>query len=138
MKYRILVTLTILMVLIFTCWNALRAWTFLAWQDVLTEFSASLQPNVGAVLALFWTLTGSILLAGIWQRKPWSLKMLPWVAAGYTVWIWSERLFLFQQTGLNTVFTIVLNLIWLIFTYFVTKTLSREAYERNIEKPETE
>ena len=64
--------------------------------------------------------------------------MLPWVAAGYTVWIWSERLFLFQQTGLNTVFTIVLNLIWLIFTYFVTKTLSREAYERNIEKPETE
>ena len=126
------------MVLIFTCWNALRAWTFLAWQSVLIEFSASLQPGMGAILAIFWTLVGVILIAGIWQKKAWSLKMLPWAAAGYTVWVWSERLFIFQQGGLDTGFTVVLNLVWLVFTYFVTKSLSREAYERNIEKSETE
>ncbi|HND47971.1 MAG TPA: hypothetical protein PLL95_05380, partial [Anaerolineales bacterium] len=58
-------------------------------------------------------------------------------AAGYTVWYWSERL-IWQNPRPNIPFTIVINFACLIVIYFASKSLSREAYERNTENPAIE
>ncbi|MBI2332577.1 MAG: hypothetical protein HYU84_10540 [Chloroflexi bacterium] len=137
MKRPFLVTLSIWLVLILASWNALQAWTAIAWQDVLTEFSVQMPPTVSAVVGVFWFIIGLILAWGIWQKKVWSMKMLLGAAAGYTVWIWSERL-IWQNPRPNVPFAVIANLVCLIVIYFASKSFSREAYERNTENPAIE
>jgi hypothetical protein len=137
MKRTIPVTLTLLLVLILTSWNALRAWTSIAWQDILTEYAVRMPPNVSAAVGTLWFIIGVILVWSIWQKKVWSVKMLLGAAAGYSVWYWSERL-IWQNPRPNVVFTVIVQLVCFILIYFTSKSLSREAYERNIETPATE
>jgi hypothetical protein len=137
MKRPISVTLSVWLVLILAFWNALRAWTSLAWKSVLIEFSARISPMFSAAVGAFWFIIGLILAWGIWQKKVWSMKMLLGAAAGYVVWYWSERL-LWQNPRPNVPFTIVVNIACLLVIYFASKSLSREAYERNTENPEIE
>lgn len=137
MKRPFTVTLTIWLVLILASWNALQVWTSIAWQDILIEFSVQLPPMINIISGILWFLTGIALLIGIWQKKAWSAKLLPGIAAGYTVWYWSER-FIWQNPRPNAVFAILVNLVCFIIIYFASKSLSREAYERNTENPETE
>lgn len=63
--------------------------------------------------------------------------MLLGAAAGYSVWHWSERLLL-QNPRPNVVFVAIVHLACFILIYFTSKSLSREAYERNIENPAIE
>jgi hypothetical protein len=121
-------------VLIILISNTIRAWTALAWQDVLLEFSASLPPIGSAVIAGAWAAIGGILFWSIWQKKAWAGKMLLGAAASYTVWYWSERLF-FQNPRPNTIFAVIVNLGLFIIIYFAYKSISREAYERENENP---
>ena len=137
MKRTIPVTLTLLMVLILTSWNALRAWTSIAWRDVLTEFSTSISPQISAAVGTLWFIIGVILIWSIWQKKVWSAKMLLGAAAGYSVWYWSERL-IWQNPRPNVVFAVTVHFACFILIYFTSKSLSREAYERNTENPEIE
>jgi hypothetical protein len=137
MKRYFLVTLTLWLVLTLAIWNLIKAWTFLTWQNVLLEFSVGLAPQVGLVISIIWVASGFVLAWGIWQKKVWSVKILPALATGYTIWFWSER-FIWQNAQTNFIFTVMLNLIILIIIYFATKLLSREAYERTIENPEIE
>jgi len=137
MKRPFSVTLTLVLVLMLASWNALRAWTSILWQDVLVEFKAQPLPLVSALAGVTWFIIGIILLAGIWQRKAWSAKMLLGAAAGYTVWVWGGR-YIWQNPRPDAVFTVIVNLVCLILIYFTSKSLSREAYERNTEYPKTE
>jgi hypothetical protein len=137
MKRRFPVTLTLWVVLILSTWNALRAWTSISWSGVLAEFSVRVAPAVSAVIGMVWALIGILVYWGVWQKKAWAGKMLLGAAAGYTVWYWSERLFL-QNPRPNLVFAVIINLGLLVVIFFATKSLSREAYERNIENPKTE
>jgi hypothetical protein len=125
MSRPISVTLTLVMVLILSIWNLIKTWTALAWQNVLTEFSVSLMPEIVAVVSIMWILVSLILFLGILQKKVWSKKVLVGTALSYTVWFWSERL-IWQNPKTNTVFTILINLVILIIIYFAT----REAYEQ--------
>lgn len=136
MKRSLSVTLTLSLVLILTSWNALRAWTSIAWRDVLTEFGTSISPQVSAAIGTLWFIIGGILVWSIWQKKVWSVKMLLGAAAGYSIWYWSERL-LWQNPRPNVVFAVTVHLACFILIYFTSKSLSREAYERNIENPAT-
>jgi hypothetical protein len=131
------VTLTAWLVLILSALNLLRAWTSIAWRDVLAEFSSKPAPLVGAVIGGMWAGIGFILWLGINLRKAWAGKLLPAAAAGYTVWYWGER-FLFQNPRPNAGFAILVNAAILIIVYFASKSLSREAYERTTENPNTE
>jgi hypothetical protein len=131
------VTLTLWLVLILSAWNMLRAWTALAWQEVLLEFSARLSPTISAGIGIFWTFMGLALWWGLRQRKAWAGKMLTAAGAGYTVWYWGERVF-FQNPRENVWFSVILNLALLILIFFTNKSISREAYERTIENPKTE
>ncbi|MCC6259219.1 MAG: hypothetical protein IT311_00035 [Anaerolineales bacterium] len=118
--------------LIFTAWNALRVWTALAWQNALSKFN--LHPSLWVIIVsgLVWALLGASLLYGIWQEKAWAKKMLIGAAAGYTVWFWGER-FLFPMPRPNWLFAVILNLVLILFISFTTKSLQREAYEREPE-----
>lgn len=131
------VTLSLALVLILTAWHIIKAWTFIVWQEVLSEFSVQLNPLISASISIIWVVAGLALAWGILQKKVWSVKMLPALAAGYTVWYWSERLIWHNQKT-NLVFAIILNFILLVIIYFGTKSLSREAYERTIENSTTE
>ena len=133
MNRSVSVTLTLILVLILTIWNLIKAWTAIAWQNVLLEFSVKVMPQLSAVISIMWVIVGVILIWGISQKKIWSKKMLIATATSYTVWFWSERL-IWQNPKTNTVFTILLNLGILIIIYFAT----REAYERTIENPAVE
>ena len=137
MKRPFSVTLTGWVVLILTSWNAIRLWTSIAWSEVLTEFSVRIAPAASAVIAAIWVVGGLILLWSMWRKKAWSAKLLLGMAAAYTVWYWSERL-IFQNPRTNVPFAVILNLILLVFIYFASRSLTREAYERNIENPKTE
>lgn len=137
MKRPLPVTLTLWVVLTLSAWNALRAWTSISWSGVLAEFSVHVAPAAGALIGIAWTLVGILVHWGIWQKKAWAGYMLPGSAAGYTVWYWSERLLL-QNPRPNLVFAVIINLGLLVIIFLATKSLSREAYERNIENPKTE
>lgn len=137
MKRPFSVTLSIWLVLILASWNALQAWTSLAWQDVLIEFSTQVPPTLIAFASLFWLMIGIVVWFGLWQKKAWSKNLLLGAATGYTVWYWSERL-IWQNPRLNIPFAVFVNLVCLIVIYFAFKSLSREAYERNIENPAIE
>ncbi len=137
MKRPIPVTLTLWVVLIIMAWNILRTWTSIAWSGVLIEFSASIAPATSAIIGGIWVVIGFILYWGIWRGKAWAGKMLLGTAAGYTVWYWSERLFI-QNPRPNVIFAVIVNLGLLILILFATKSLSREAYERKIENPKVE
>jgi hypothetical protein len=133
-KFPFRVTLLYWLVLTLTAWNGLRLWTALAWQNTLTEFSASPTPVILAISGAFWVVTGIILLWSIWQRKAWAAILLVGVAAGYTVWYWGERL-IWQNPQPNWLFAVIVNLALLIFILFTSKLLAREAHERKNENP---
>jgi len=119
-------------VLILSAWNGLRLWTALAWQGVLTEFSASPPAIVTAVSGGVWMLAGIVLVWGIWQRKTWAANLLVGVASGYSVWYWVERL-AWQSPHPNWAFAVIVNLTGVIFILSNAKLLSREAHEQKIE-----
>ena len=128
------VTLLLCLVLSMTAWNALRLWTALAWNNVLNEFSAQPISTITAISGALWMVTGIILLWGIWQKKAWAAKLLLGASAGYIVWFWCEQL-IWQNPHPNWLFTVIVNLVLMIFILFTTKSLTREAHERKIENP---
>ena len=137
MKHPIPVTLAFWAVLILTTWNAVKAWTFIAWSATLEEFSSRYPPVVGAVSGIIWLLAGSVLAWGLWRNKRWSGNMLPVASIGYILWYWVERL-LWQAPRPNLPFVITVEAVFLALVYITSKSLSREAYERNSENPAIE
>lgn len=131
MNRRVSVTLSLALVLILTTWNLIKIWTLLTWQEILLEFTISPNLRLGVMISVIWVIVGSALTWGISQKKVWSAKMLPALAASYTAWYWSER-FIWHNQKTNLVFAIIVNFILLVIIYFGTKSLSREAYERTI------
>lgn len=131
------VTLLHLLVLTLSAWNGLRLWTALAWQDVLTEFSASPPPIITAISGAIWMVIGFILLWSIWQKKAWAAKLLIFATAGYSLWYWSERL-IWQNPHPNWPFAVIVNLAGIAFILLNVKSLSREAHERKNENPATD
>ncbi len=128
-KFPFRVTLLLCLVLLFTAWNILRVWTVLTWQSTLYEFSN--RPSVWIIVTsgFLWSLTGLLIIWSIWQEKPWANKLLLGATAGYTVWLWCERLF-WQMPRPNWLFAVILNLVLVIFILFTTKSPPREAHER--------
>lgn len=137
MKRPFLATLSGFLVLIVICWNLLQAWTYLDWMDVLTEFSARVAPGLGAGTAIIWAAAWGFILWGIWQKKAWGAKLLPILAVIYTACNWLEWM-LWTSPPSNIIFAVIVNVIWLTILIVASKTLAREAYERNIENPEIE
>ncbi len=133
-KIPLRVTLLLWLVLSLTAWNILRLWTALAWRDVLNEFSSQPSPSVLGISGAIWSVCGIIVLWSIWQKKAWAAKLLIGASAGYSLWVWIERL-VWQNPHPNWLFAVIVNLVLIVFILFATKSLTREAHERNIENP---
>lgn len=136
-KFPLRVTLLLCMVLLFTAWNILRAWTALAWQSTLREFSAHPSAWVIAISGIVCAFVGILLVWSTWQEKAWAKNLLFGVTAGYTIWYWSERL-VWQMPRPNWPFAVILNLVLIVFIIFTTKSPTREAYERESEHQQVE
>jgi len=136
-KHPFRVTLLYLLVLTLSAWNGLRLWTALAWRNALDEFSARPATTIIAISGAVWMITGIILIWSIWQKKAWAAKLLIGVAAGYSVWYWSERL-IAKTPHPNWLFAVIVNLALITFILFTTKRLTREAHERENENPKIE
>ena len=128
-KFPFRVTLLLCLVLLFTVWNLLRIWTALSWQNTLHEFSAQPAVWVISLSGIFWALMGAVLIWSVWQRVPWAKKFLLGAVAGYMAWYWGERL-IWEMPRPNWPFAVILNLVLIIFIIYTTKSLTREAYER--------
>jgi hypothetical protein len=128
-KFPFRVTLLLCLVLLFTAWNMLQAWTAFAWHDLLNEFSA--QPGVWIIVlsGMSWALTGLFLMWSIWQGKAWGKILLFGTTTGYTAWYWGKQL-IWQIPRPNWPFAVILNLLLFIFIIYTTKLSTREAYER--------
>lgn len=137
MKRPFSVTLALWLVLILSAWNALKAWTALAWRDVLIEYSVQMPPSLAAGLGALWFIIGLSAAWSVWQKKSWSAKWLMSAALGYAVWHWIERL-TWQNPRSNLIFAIVVTFVCLSLVAMAAKSLSREAHERNTEHPKTE
>jgi hypothetical protein len=137
MKRPISATLALCLVLILTIWSAIKVWTFISWSPVLSEFSSRMPSIIGIVSGTFWFIIGLILAASIILAKPWSAKVLPAAAIGHIAWYWIERL-AWQAPRLNAPFVIAADIACLVFIYFASKSLSREAYERDTEPKKVE
>lgn len=128
------VTLLLYLVLIFTGWNAIRLWTAIAWQSVLNEFSTHPIATVTAIGGAIWMMAGCFLLWSIWKQKNWSVTMLLGITTFYTIWYWSERM-IWQISHPNWPFAVIVNLVSIIFVFFIAKSLIRETHERTIKNP---
>lgn len=137
MKHPFSVTLTIVLVLMLAVWNAVRMWTSIQWRETLSEYTSPSSSVISTAFGVLWIIVGAALLFGIWQKKPWSARILIGAAAAYTVWVWGER-FTWQTPAQDTGFTIIVNAACLILIYFTSKSLTREAYERDTKNPEVE
>jgi hypothetical protein len=128
-KFPFRVTLLLCLVLLFTAWNILSAWTALAWRGTLNELSIHAGVWIISIGGVIWSLTGLLLFWSIWQEKAWSKTLLFGAAAGYTIWYWGGRL-IWQMPRPNWPFAVILNLVLIVFIIFTTKLPPREAYER--------
>jgi uncharacterized membrane protein len=128
------VTLLYWLVLTLSAWNGLRLWTALAWHSVLDEFYTRPTSIITAVSGAVWMVSGIVLTWSIWRKKAWAAKMLLGVAAGYTIWYWSEQ-FIWQTPHPNWLFAVIVNLALLAFILSTARLLTREAHERKNENP---
>jgi hypothetical protein len=123
-------TILLSLVLLFTVWNVLRAWTAFAWRNVLTEFSNT--PSYICISGLVWAGVGIWLWLSLWLNKANARTLLLASAIGYSVWIWIERLFI-QKPRENWPFALIMNLFLLSFILFASGYWKREIHERKSE-----
>ncbi len=131
------VTLLLALVLTFTAWNILRLWTSFVWRETLTQFSSAGAVYFSMISAALWSLAGFVFLWAFLQYKPWTGKFIILAAAACSAWYWMERLTL-QNPRPNWQFAVIVNLVLFVFILFATKSLTREAYERESQNPEIE
>jgi hypothetical protein len=130
-------TLLLILVLSLTAWNILRLWTALAWRGALTEFAGAQIFALTAIGGAAWSGAGVFVAWSILREKKWAAKALSAAAVAYSIWYWVERL-VWQSPRPNWLFAVIVNLILILFILLITKSLSREAYERKIEDPTIE
>lgn len=126
--------MALILVLSITMWNLLRAWTALAWRVALTEFAGGDLFEAAVISGAGWSLAGIFIAWALLRRKKWAGKILAGVSIAYSIWYWVARL-LWQPPRPNWAFAVIVNLLTLAFVAFILKSLSREAYERNVENP---
>lgn len=108
-------------VLSLTVWNIFRLWTAVAWREVVGEFAPQPGPLYIGLTGALWALLGLLLLWGLAGKKSWISRLLIGSSAAYTLWYWTDRLLL-QTERANWPFTLIVNLLLLVLTYFTIRT----------------
>ena len=133
------VTILVIGVLIITVINlirlllGIREWEFLA-------SLPGVSPLYIALTGLIWTLTGSILIWGLWRAKGWAPRLMQAVALTYALYYWLDHVFLVDHplSGANGATRALLPINWsfaagvsvvcLVYTAWVLSRRKVKAY----------
>lgn len=123
-------------VLLLTVWSLFRIWGAFAWRDTLTEFVAKPGPLYIGLTGALWAALGVTVLWGLEFRENWTPRLLTGSAIAFSLWYWTDRLFL-QADRANAPFTLAVNLLVFIPIILTTRTnyftKERETDERESE-----
>jgi hypothetical protein len=75
-------------------WNGFRLGESIIFWRTLREYGAQPDPLYIVVSSGLWLIAGLILTGGLWQGRAWAWYAVFGGAAGYSVWIWFDRLVL--------------------------------------------
>ncbi len=117
------VTLLLWLVLSLSAWGVVRWLAALRWWDVLIEFEARLSPLYLSITGAAWTLTGIVLLWGLFTGKSWTRLAIPIATFLWLLEYWIERA-VFEIPRANLLFALVASL--LLVTVTLASALSRK------------
>jgi len=115
------VTILVIMVLIFTSLNALRAITAFRLRDFLTGLPLDVPVVYLTLTGVIWTALGVPLVVSLFLGYSWSRPLLRWAAGLYTTYYWIEHLWVIEPGALVTrwPFALGLNLALIGFAFWV-------------------
>lgn len=131
------VSLLLSLLMLFTAWNVLRAQNALARGALFLQYGGLRAFLPAALGGIFWALAGIFLLWSVFKWKRWAGKACRLAAAAYLAFYWAERLLL-QAPRPNWMFAVIVQVTLFVFILFATKSLLREAYEREPQNPKVE
>lgn len=111
---------------------SIRDWKFLAsWPGVSPLYIAS--------TGLIWTLTGLILLWGLWRAKNWAPQLMQALALTYALFYWLDHIFLVNHplTGANGSMRALLPINWPFAAGVTAVCLAYTAWTINRRKVKT-
>ena len=117
------VTLLLWLVLSLSAWGLVRWLAALRWWGVLIEFEARLSPLYLSITGVAWTLTGIVLLWGLFTGKSWTRLAIPIAIFLWLLEYWIERA-VFEIPRANLLFALVASLLLVAVT--LASALSRK------------
>jgi len=90
-------------------WNGIRLGEAIFLWQTLREYEVRPGSLYLVISGGVWLFTGLILSAGLWLGRTWALYAAIGSVAGYTVWVWFDRLVL-EQSHANWPFTLTFSL----------------------------
>lgn len=99
-------------------WNGLRLWGAIQFWGVLQEYGARGGALYLAASGGVWTVAGLALLLLLPRPRPLTWRLALGFVLAWEAWFWFDRLLL-QETHVNTLFVLLVNLSWLILTLLI-------------------
>jgi hypothetical protein len=90
------VTILALGVLIITIVNLTRLILSILYWDFLGSWPG-VSPMYMMLTGLIWTLTGSLLIWGLWRAKKWAPRLMQAAALTYALYYWLDHIFLMDR-----------------------------------------
>ena len=134
------ITLILVVVLIITVWNFVRAWTGISWSDALEAYARRPGALYVSLSGGTFALLGSSILWAFLRRLAWAPMALLVGAWTYVLWIWADKLIFQTQERANWPFAAVLTAAFLGWVTAVALDknnqlyLRKEANERKFQK----
>ena len=110
--------------------ESIRQWNFL--MDILI-----ISPMYLVISGFFWASIGSLLVWGLFRGNKWVPNWLKVLSVIFVIYIWLERILLFNQSSRspNDIFIAILSLLQLVYVYWIlTRKDVKEFFGANNER----
>jgi len=136
LKLPFFITLFVLLVFYFICWQAIRVFTSMAWKNALNAYEPRLVLLYTGISGAFWAFLGLFLLWSMWRGRRGTRLAFVIASSAYAIWVWVDRLFVQAQLRANWPFDLILTIVLFLFAIFIVLDprnkiyFERETYER--------
>lgn len=125
------VTLLAVLVLMLAVMNLLRLLRAAALWDFLSEV-LTISPLYFVLTGLIWTITGGVLLWGLWRGRNWAPRITLLAFLAYSFYFWFDRLFLATGAQMaNWPFLAAVNLLLLFWILWIFRRRGTREYFSN-------
>jgi hypothetical protein len=111
--------------LILSAWGWLRLQQSIYEQGWMDLIVVQVSPVYTAITGAIWGVGGLASAFGLWLRQRWAVTVTAITVAGFALWYWVDRILLSKSPSPNTVFSVVVTLLCLIFTALALLELKR-------------